>query len=212
MNSSKINIEQKIHTLIDGAARKNMNPQEWISFSEKLDTMLDELQAITLSDDNSVIDCKAGCSFCCNHWVEDVYFFESLSIINYLKENASGNKLEEIRETAQKSECEFLEIYESESHIDEVTLLNRFYDKQIACPLLNDDGKCIVYEVRPLTCRSFFSESAEKHCNPQTRNRDAEGTYMVTPGDEIETKLDELHLAYGENFPLSLRAMLAFMV
>lgn len=41
-------------------------------------------------------------------------------------------------------------------------------DGHARCPLLGEDGRCTVYAVRPLLCRSFTSTVAPSRCLPWT--------------------------------------------
>lgn len=162
------------------------------------------------------VECKKGCSNCCNHWVEDVYCFESEMIVTYILENYP-EKIDRIYNRALEDEELFLTLYEeliglegdNFSEYDELRLLNLFRKLNRPCPLL-ENGRCLVYSIRPLTCRTFFSKSSEL-CEVQKESDKVKhnvGTFFVGPGEQVEELLDELHLKFDRNGFTGLRSAL----
>lgn len=157
-----------------------------------------------------IVDCKAGCSECCNHWVEDVYGFEAEVIIEKLKRDLP-DLVEPVSQKAKNSCDSFESIIAEDPESDELTLLNGFYRERIACPLLDENGLCMIYELRPLTCRGFFSENFEQYCTVKGDENQNNGTYMVLPPENIQSLLDDIHLEWYQGFPTSLRSVLSFI-
>lgn len=96
--------------------------------------------------------CSKGCSWCCSHKV-GVTVPELIAIVDHLE--ASPERLAVARKRAAELAQNPLIFSDSEKP-----------RARIACALLNDDGSCAVYEVRPLPCRSWLStdvESCKKH-------------------------------------------------
>lgn len=160
------------------------------------------------------IECKKGCSDCCSHWVEDVYCFESEMIVSYIKENYP-EKIERIQTAALEDEELFLTLYEeliglegdNFDEYDELQLLHLFRKLNRPCPLL-ENGKCLVYSIRPLTCRTFFSMNSQLcECGKES-DQHKSGTFFIGPGEEVEELLDELHLKYDRNGFTGLRSAL----
>lgn len=205
---------RQISSLVSELVESSLSPAS-IDFRLKLNAVYNifgSYQQELLAKYN--VECRKGCSECCNHWVEDVYCFESEMIVSYLRENYP-EKLERIHQRALEDEELFLTLYEellglegdNFSEYDELKLLTLFRKLNRACPLL-ENGKCIVYSVRPLTCRTFFSKSSELCHVQRTDEEEGSGTFFVGPGEEVEALLDELHLKYDRNGFTGLRSAL----
>jgi uncharacterized protein len=83
--------------------------------------------------------CKAGCSFCCTHFGNvDITTLEGLSIIEYLRRLPK-----QTQKTLQKK-------------IDK-NKKDRENQKTSFCPFLKSDNTCLIYEVRPYSCRRLYS-------------------------------------------------------
>jgi len=83
--------------------------------------------------------CKAGCSFCCTHFGNvDIITLEGLRIIEYLRE---------LPKQMQKSLQKKIEKNQKE----------RENQKTSPCPFLKSDNTCLVYEIRPYSCRKLYS-------------------------------------------------------
>lgn len=170
----------------------------------------DRYQKEELFKGQYIVDCKAGCSECCNHWVEDVYGFESELIFEKLK-NDYPEKIREIAQSAKDSIDSFESVLADDLDSDELVLLNRFYQERVPCPLLDENGLCMIYSNRPLTCRGFFSENFEKYCSVNGDEDQRNGTYMLLPPEKIQSLLDDIHLKWYQGFPTSLRSVLSFI-
>jgi uncharacterized protein len=99
--------------------------------------------------------CKAGCSFCCTHFGNvDIITLEGIRIVQYLK-----GLPKQQQKTLQKS-------------IDK-NKKNRENKKISPCPFLKPDKTCLIYEIRPYSCRRLYSV---KNCGEQgpTVHRQAE--------------------------------------
>ncbi len=168
----------------------------------------DKLQSIELSGDP--VSCKKGCALCCHHWVEDVYSFEIDLIVETLKKK-KPDKIERILKDCQDDEATLISVVEEATERgveDEETILNLFYQKMVPCPLLSESGECTVYDVRPLTCRSFFSREDTKLCHPDNSFRDESATFLIPLGDELEDRLDNVHIELDKYETTGLRSTL----
>lgn len=93
--------------------------------------------------------CSAGCSFCCHVHV-DATVPEILAVADHLARTRPPGALVALRERLER-------------HVRRVEPLSeqaRWVEK-IPCALLGDDGRCTVYEARPLRCRAFHACSVE---------------------------------------------------
>lgn len=99
--------------------------------------------------------CKAGCSFCCTHFGNvDIITLEGFRIMQYLR----GLPKQEQKNLQKK--------------IDN-NKKDRENQKTSPCPFLKSDKTCLIYEVRPYSCRRLYSV---KKCddNGPTVHRQAE--------------------------------------
>lgn len=97
-----------------------------------------------LGDRETQPACTRGCSHCCHQRVE-VTAAEVFSIVRYLQ-TATKYRLSRIFAAAERHAS-----LSSRQHFLE----------QCACPFLEADGACGVYEVRPLACRRSHSLDVE---------------------------------------------------
>lgn len=92
--------------------------------------------------------CQPGCSHCCTIHVE-VRGAEALALAEYLGHKTSTAELEVIKADVAAAHAKVSSLPRE-----------RRGDASVRCPLLGPTGCCTVYEMRPMTCRSFNSRSA----------------------------------------------------
>jgi Fe-S-cluster containining protein len=95
------------------------------------------------------LDCKEGCSYCCRKPGVLISIPELLRILDRLTTTLDADGIAAVRERAVTYTRQL-----NGRSFDEPT------DESIPCPLLSD-GRCSVYEVRPLTCRGYNSTSVD---------------------------------------------------
>jgi Fe-S-cluster containining protein len=172
-------------------------------FSSYLE-LFDNYQKSVLEHNRRITTCKAGCSCCCNHWVEDVNSFEAGIISEYIQQNFSQHIPTIIKRC--KSDIHQLEHIEkcliahpdvTENQLDHTDLLlSVFYQYKRPCPLLDKHGMCTIYALRPLTCRIYMSFSDPACCDPDYINEDDIPTYLLDVEEEASELLDQLHFKY----------------
>lgn len=91
------------------------------------------------------IGCSAGCGSCC-HQAVDVTIPEAILLALEIGRDGDPRK-PEVRARADEFAARTPE--------------DRF-KKPIRCPMLGVDGRCSVYEMRPVVCRSYYSDSRER--------------------------------------------------
>ncbi len=183
----------------------------------------EEYQEMVITDSGEKACCYEGCAQCCFHWVEDVYSFEGEIIAQYLKKN-HPDKIKDIVQSFSDDEKELLFIQEimekkilknaaNDPEFEEIDameiLLSGFYQLKRPCALLDENKSCIIYAVRPLTCRVFLNFSEPVNCHPDFINSGEVHTYILDLEEEAIIILDKLHEKYkrfGEN--QGLRSML----
>lgn len=152
--------------------------------------------------------CSAGCVACCFHWVEDVNSFEAEILAAYLGKKHAGS-VGRIAAQCRRDEkaLERLNAIVEEklggernhplaAALDPVDLLlASFYRLRRPCPLL-ENGRCLAYPVRPLTCRMYVSFSAPERCDPDYLSEEDIPTYLFDLEEEADTAIDRLHFRY----------------
>ena len=123
----------------------------------------DRYIAAELSTDGKNISCQKGCSHCCRHYVTSVEPFEILAI--HLRIRSSEHYPDQLFASHART-TKFEQILKAEGEDDEAEdrALYRYYLKGVACPFLEKEGTCGIYENRPMSCRMFFSESSPRFC------------------------------------------------
>ncbi len=172
---------------------------------------VDEFQRLVLIDEDRTPTCARGCRACCWHWVEDVNSFEAEILADYVR-RTYPERVEQIVQTcredveaiaeldavvARKLREREAEIREQNARIDNVDLLLAcFYRLRRPCPLLNSDGSCSVYPVRPLTCRIYVSFSEPYRCDPDYIDEGTPPTALLDLEEQANTILDSLHFRF----------------
>jgi Fe-S-cluster containining protein len=217
------NIMIQLHELNALPPAKDGSPSE--KFEAHFDTLMEtfeKFQQTILTHYGKTVTCSRGCSFCCSHWVEDVYSFESTRIIRYLK-NHYRTDLPRIISLCQSDvdAMEGLHVCvdqklaalppEERESLDQVDLLlSCFYRLERPCAFLTNEGSCGIYAVRPLTCRIYISFSQPDLCRPANIDGDETMTYLLDFEEEASLVLDELHQKYDVyDGDLGLRSVMA---
>ncbi len=150
------------------------------------------------------VSCGPRCGQCCCHWAEDVYSFEAEIIASELVKK--GAPVSDINSQIKTDEIEFFRLERMlhertdalrENGIDETDLLlSAFYQLERPCPLLDPEGSCSIYAIRPMMCRSFFNTGSVETCHPERINEDDSVTMIVELDAECEAILDTLHMKH----------------
>ncbi len=121
------------------------------------------------------IDCKIGCTYCCNLRVV-AFKFEIIAIYKYVNSKMSEERLIELKHKIDKQYSQ-IKGMSSDEH----------FQTNVECPLLFD-GKCSAYEVRPLACASYHSLSVNE-CKYSDEN-----PTVVTDGIPKIREIEEEHV------------------
>ena len=166
--------------------------------------------------------CKKGCGVCCSHWPEDTYSFEALLIADHIKKNRP-DEIDRIAKTLKGDrQCldrikraveERLKDPSERAALGDIdpydVALTSFYQFNRPCPLLDKNGSCSIYAIRPFTCRVYVSFSSLDLCRPDNILGDKAMTYLLDLEKDTSELFDRLHFMYdvfdGET---GLRAML----
>jgi len=109
--------------------------------------------------------CSAGCSYCC-HVHADATVPEVLAVAEHLARTRRPEALAALR----------ARLSEQALRVERLSDEERWAAK-IPCALLDEGGRCSIYEARPLRCRAFHSCSVDE-CRDAFAGR--EGALVVT--------------------------------
>ena len=114
------------------------------AFLESCD-VFDRTNARLIAERGTQLACRAGCSLCCSLRV-DVFAHEIFLIADYIRAHFSAEMLSSLKTRLATHAAQVLPL----TPFDHAT-------RNVACPLLRDDGRCSIYEARPLSCRRHHS-------------------------------------------------------
>ena len=196
--------------------------EKFVGEYSKVQNLFSRYQREVLQGYPRKITCGAGCGVCCNHWPEDTYSFEVRIIADHLKKHRRGDIgrirdvlcediacLERIKATVKKR---FFDPNERAAlgDIDPYDVaLSSFYQFGRPCPLLDKNGSCSIYDIRPITCRVYVSFSDPTYCRPGRILGDKALTYLLDVSKKTDGLFDRLHFMYDEfDGDTGLRSML----
>ncbi|MEM3335878.1 MAG: YkgJ family cysteine cluster protein [Thermoplasmata archaeon] len=126
-------------------------------FYEKVQTEIEKF--------NGRIVCERGCSFCCEFTECYALPVEAASVALFLNENSDSNLKAELSKKIENFRINYRKyIAKGSFNVDPQffgILSSRIRAMRIPCPFLTDKNDCLIYTVRPLTCRTYISYSQE---------------------------------------------------
>jgi uncharacterized protein len=128
--------------------READNPETTLKLAAAAAAVTDSSVLKILNQFDRKRDCQEGCSYCCRIVVETT-IPEVLAIAQYIRDNFAPRDQEVLLRSIDTA------INETKG----MSGIERF-DARVACPLLKDDC-CSVYDVRPVSCRSYHSYDVE---------------------------------------------------
>ena len=152
------------------------------------------------------VRCGKNCGICCNHWPEDTYSFEVQYIADYLKKRRSRD-IDRITKVLQadvqrldrikKAVSARLTDPEERAAVGDIdpydVALSGFYQMNRPCPLLDRNGSCSIYAIRPFTCRVYVSFSSPELCRPGRILDGKTMTYLLDLEKDTSELFDRLH-------------------
>lgn len=101
-------------------------------------------ERLSMAPDAGSLACNQGCSWCC-HFTVDVRPAEVFRILDFVAENFSPERLEQLQQEVVAGSAEIAPLSEIER-----------MQRTARCPFL-DAGRCTIYAVRPQTCRNYHA-------------------------------------------------------
>lgn len=162
----------------------------------------DAFHRVLFEESGALPRCGAGCSSCCSQVVFDVHAFEVERLGRHLV--ASGVSVEELIAALDRRIGHFDTIRREhpraadESH-DAWTerLAVEFWKADLPCVLLDEQGRCSVHELRPWSCRRYFSLSDPQWCRGESAHDPRREGIIVDPFEEIDALLHALDRHVG---------------
>lgn len=136
--------------------------------------------------------CGKGCGHCCSHYPSSLEPFELLHIYGELRARPDfAGKIQKmwplVREFDHFFEKGVAAGLSDEAADDEA--LGKYFLQGRKCPMLGEGGSCGIYEIRPSSCRMYFSRQNPDYCQPSLFSDAQNGNYLVELPDEIEELL-----------------------
>ena len=105
------------------------------------------------------VRCQEGCADCC-HALFDLTLIEALYIKNKFDAMFEGAVRDELIERANEADRKLYKLKrkafkDHEAGRAESEIIEEMAAQRVRCPALDSKDRCVMYEVRPLTCRIY---------------------------------------------------------
>ena len=144
------------------------------------------------------ISCHKGCAHCC-HLLIEITWEEALFMVDWIAQLPACQKQDFIMRiqrnaamardffTTQTGASAYAQPVEGDVDLADEIYDAYFYEEKRPCPMLDQDGVCGAYSVRPSPCRLHVVTSPAKYCSADKAFIDAE---VETPA-AMETVTEE---------------------
>lgn len=178
---------------------------EILEFTRKYHEAFMGYLAATLPQHENRVKCGANCGNCCRHFPMSIEPFEQIAFYASIRERsdlfsyleACHLRVEKFRTlyAQAKNEIPLAEDPEEKA-------LHLFFENDFPCPFLLESGSCGVYDIRPVTCRMYFSETNPEYCTARYLLTEKNRSFIVYLPDVIEETIADVS-SYYENLDLS---------
>jgi len=129
--------------------------QQYEDLVQQANAVFDKLK----NEYGDCVKCKLACSDCC-YALFDLTLVEALYINTRVNELFEGEAREVLMERANKADRKIYKLKrqafkDHEAGKSEDDILKEMAEQRVRCPALNDDNRCSIYDVRPITCRIY---------------------------------------------------------
>ena len=136
-----------------------MDLSKYIKKYEELVAQIETVCNKVKSDHSDRVKCGKGCSDCC-HALFDLTLIEALSIKKRFDEHFSGKLRHDILTVAGDVDRRIFKIKKNATEAEKLgsdgeKIIERISQEKIACPLLDSDNLCRMYDYRPIACRVY---------------------------------------------------------
>ena len=132
---------------------------------ERLQAQADNLFGKVREAHPTKVRCAQGCSDCC-YAMFDLSLVEAMALNRAFNDNFGfGPARSSILEAAGESDRQAVRLKRgfynlAKSGAPEEEVLRQAAQARIRCPLLNEDDVCLLYDMRPITCRVYGAPAA----------------------------------------------------
>jgi Fe-S-cluster containining protein len=125
--------------------------REYNQLAEKADNAFAKVE----NEHSPCIKCEIGCTDCC-YSVFGLFLIEAVHLKHYYDKLPRGERRDAVQR-AKKADKQLQKIEEriKQCGDDPGARALAMGKERVRCPLLKDDGKCMVYSHRPITCRVY---------------------------------------------------------
>jgi Fe-S-cluster containining protein len=121
----------------------DLNTRGWKPAVANSQNRLSQLSGLIAST-SSTLACKSGCWYCC-HFLVEARAEEVLQIADYVNSRFTKEQVQQLRERLANNAAILRQMSREQQ-----------LSANLACAFLQD-GKCSVYNLRPMRCRSFHA-------------------------------------------------------
>lgn len=147
----------------------------------------DEYVESVLATSVEKITCGPGCPSCCSHYVTSVEPFEILPIQERI---STYDNFADLLFAFHERAALFASLHrETDGEEAEDRALHRYFLKARPCPLLTPEGVCGIRDIRPMSCRMYFSFSDPTNCKGKAILRPENRNFIVLLPDQAEIAL-----------------------
>jgi len=136
--------------------------------------------------------CMSKCGICCQHTVPPFMTIEAINAVSYLTGMGQLTKMVSIAEGWLLEKHSFATLYEGMPRGWASPKLKEEWASVSGsqCPFLGQDVRCLLYKVRPLTCRSFGVTRDNSDICPRPLGRGESATLRrYIPADMLRDKI-----------------------
>src|SRR5260221_9329328 len=137
--------EYPTQQLIDDVAR-SLSPDDFDRAAGHSLAAFDALNAGIIEQRGVKLACRAGCPLCCSLHV-DVFAHEVFLVVHHIRSHFTAFELSHLMARLAEHSATVLPL----TPFEHATM-------NVRCPLLQEDGCCSIYEVRPHSCRRHHSQ------------------------------------------------------
>lgn len=126
--------------------------RRYLEFAARADRLFASVEKVH----GNLMPCKPGCDDCCSVYFE-LALIEAFTLSGMFVQQVAGARCERVLARVSEVEPLFLEARNLLASIEasgEADVVDRASRLRIPCPL-KEDGCCVMYEYRPITCRIY---------------------------------------------------------
>lgn len=136
-----------------------MDIAKYIKKYEELVVQIETVCEKVKSEHSERVTCKPGCSDCC-HALFDLTLIEAVTIKQRFDEKFTGKLRHDILTVAGDVDRKIFKIKKNATEAEKLgtngeKIIERISQEKIACPLLDENNHCRMYDHRPIACRVY---------------------------------------------------------